>query len=212
MSDIQMSQSGLTECPVCGRSFPLTSVIEHVDRCLAGAAETPATPENAANTSPNSSHTQQKSFYDVLKSSGSKSNVSGSEKALFRGQNSAKRGNRILAGKFKITPPPKKMKIETDMESETNRNTAFSRAGRTENCELTQGKDGKPQSVAVIHKRTKEDFKPLAERMRPKTLDEYVGQSKVLGKNSLLRTLLQAEEVPSMILWGPPGCGKVRWT
>ena len=199
-----MSQSGLTECPVCGRSFPLTSVIEHVDRCLAGAAETPATPENAASTSPNSSHPQQKSFYDVLKSSGSKSNASGSEKALFRGQNSAKTGNRILAGKFKITPPPKKMKIETD--------TAFSRAGRTENCELTQGKDGKPQSVAVIHKRTKEDFKPLAERMRPKTLDEYVGQSKVLGKNSLLRTLLQAEEVPSMIFWGPPGCGKVRCT
>lgn len=49
---------------------------------------------------------------------------------------------------------------------------------------------------------------PLAERMRPKTLAEYVGQSQVLGRNSLLRTLLEAEEIPSMILWGPPGCGK----
>lgn len=51
---------------------------------------------------------------------------------------------------------------------------------------------------------------PLAERMRPKTLAEYVGQSQVLGQNSLLRTLLEAEEIPSMILWGPPGCGKVN--
>lgn len=55
-----------------------------------------------------------------------------------------------------------------------------------------------------------DQFKPLAERMRPKTLAEYVGQSKVLGSNSLLRTLLEAEEIPSMILWGPPGCGKVN--
>lgn len=50
--------------------------------------------------------------------------------------------------------------------------------------------------------------KPLADKMRPSTLGEYMGQSKVLGTDTLLRSLLESNEVPSIILWGPPGCGK----
>ncbi|XP_021352741.1 ATPase WRNIP1-like [Mizuhopecten yessoensis] len=50
--------------------------------------------------------------------------------------------------------------------------------------------------------------KPLAEQMRPKSLEEYVGQDKAVGRNSLLRSLLQSDQIPSLILWGPPGCGK----
>lgn len=49
---------------------------------------------------------------------------------------------------------------------------------------------------------------PLAERLRPKTLDEFLGQSKILGVQSLLRKSLEGDTVPSMIFWGPPGCGK----
>ncbi|XP_072139495.1 ATPase WRNIP1 isoform X2 [Mobula birostris] len=49
---------------------------------------------------------------------------------------------------------------------------------------------------------------PLAEIMRPCVLTEIIGQSKVLGENTLLRTLLESHEIPSIILWGPPGCGK----
>ena len=50
---------------------------------------------------------------------------------------------------------------------------------------------------------------PLAEQMRPKEFDRYFGQDEVIGQDSSLRTLLSAGKVPSMILWGPPGCGKV---
>lgn len=49
---------------------------------------------------------------------------------------------------------------------------------------------------------------PLATRMRPRTLDEFVGQQHVLGEGSVLRRAIAAGEVPSMILWGPPGSGK----
>lgn len=49
---------------------------------------------------------------------------------------------------------------------------------------------------------------PLAQRMRPRTLDEIVGQDRLVGKGSLLRETLENGEVHSMILWGPPGCGK----
>ncbi len=49
---------------------------------------------------------------------------------------------------------------------------------------------------------------PLAERMRPVTLDELTGQQHLTGKGSILRTAIENGKVPSMILWGPPGTGK----
>jgi putative ATPase len=49
---------------------------------------------------------------------------------------------------------------------------------------------------------------PLAERMRPATLAEFVGQPQLLGPGKLLRRVLDARELPSLILWGPPGTGK----
>lgn len=49
---------------------------------------------------------------------------------------------------------------------------------------------------------------PLAERMRPTTLDELVGQEHLTGKGSILRTAIENGHIPSVILWGPPGVGK----
>jgi putative ATPase len=49
---------------------------------------------------------------------------------------------------------------------------------------------------------------PLAERMRPRTLEDMLGQSRILGSNSMLSQSIQQGRVPSMIFWGPPGCGK----
>jgi putative ATPase len=49
---------------------------------------------------------------------------------------------------------------------------------------------------------------PLADRMRPTCLDEVVGQEALLGPGAALRSLVEAGELPSLILWGPPGCGK----
>jgi len=49
---------------------------------------------------------------------------------------------------------------------------------------------------------------PLAERLRPKNLDQYVGQEHILGKGASLRKVIENGNIPSMILWGPPGVGK----
>lgn len=49
---------------------------------------------------------------------------------------------------------------------------------------------------------------PLAERIRPQTLDELLGQEHLTGKKSILRTAIENGKIPSMILWGPPGTGK----
>ena len=63
----------------------------------------------------------------------------------------------------------------------------------------------------LFEKREKEFFKreaPLADRMRPRTLDEFVGQDHLLGQGKVLRQAIESDHLPSMILWGPPGSGK----
>ena len=51
-------------------------------------------------------------------------------------------------------------------------------------------------------------LQPLAERMRPRTLDEFIGQEKLLGPGKPLRVQIENDNVSSMLFWGPPGCGK----
>src|SRR5690606_10007730 len=53
-----------------------------------------------------------------------------------------------------------------------------------------------------------EALRPLAERMRPRTIDEMVGQRRLLAPGSALRRSVESGRVHSMVLWGPPGCGK----
>ena len=52
------------------------------------------------------------------------------------------------------------------------------------------------------------DQAPLAARMRPRSLDEVVGQTHLVAKGSPLRTLIEADKISSIIFWGPPGTGK----
>ena len=51
-------------------------------------------------------------------------------------------------------------------------------------------------------------MQPLAERLRPTTLDDYIGQKHLVGENAVLRRTIETGRIPSMILWGPPGVGK----
>ncbi len=61
------------------------------------------------------------------------------------------------------------------------------------------GPEGRPRTAAKA---------PLAERMRPRTLDEFEGGDRLLGPESLLRHAIASGAIPSLIFWGPPGCGK----
>ena len=54
----------------------------------------------------------------------------------------------------------------------------------------------------------KETEAPLASRMRPRTLDDFVGQLHLVGEGHVLRKMIDSGTVPSMVFWGPPGCGK----
>lgn len=56
--------------------------------------------------------------------------------------------------------------------------------------------------------KSSQDIAPLATRLRPRSLEEFIGQEHILGKRKPLRRMIEKGKVSSMILWGPPGCGK----
>jgi len=65
--------------------------------------------------------------------------------------------------------------------------------------------------VDLFERKIREYYKknaPLADRMRPRTLDEFFGQEEVVGEGMFLRSALEGDRLPSLILWGPPGSGK----
>ena len=76
----------------------------------------------------------------------------------------------------------------------------MARSGRMDLFDRDDDDDDAPRQAAADA--------PLAERMRPRSLDEYVGQRHVIGPGRLLARLLQGGRLPSLILWGPPGSGK----
>jgi putative ATPase len=59
-----------------------------------------------------------------------------------------------------------------------------------------------------VREQRAETIKPLAARMRPRTLEEFVGQEEIIGTGRLLRRAIEADQLTSIILWGPPGTGK----
>lgn len=61
------------------------------------------------------------------------------------------------------------------------------------------------EDLFSMHTRT---LAPLADRMRPRTLDEFIGQKQIVGQGKLLRRAIEADRLTSSIFWGPPGCGK----
>ncbi|HEX4754996.1 MAG TPA: replication-associated recombination protein A [Candidatus Dormibacteraeota bacterium] len=73
-------------------------------------------------------------------------------------------------------------------------------------ADLFGGQAGPAQAGAVPGSR--HPTAPLAARMRPRSLDEFAGQERVVGPGSVLRRALEGDQLPSLILWGPPGSGK----
>ncbi|CAG8456978.1 5843_t:CDS:10 [Paraglomus occultum] len=80
--------------------------------------------------------------------------------------------------------------------------------------EKSNKKNSESKNVLVTKspKRLKQDklgaLTPLAARVRPTTLDDFIGQEQLIGPQGILRTLMEQDKIPSMILWAPCGCGK----
>ncbi|XP_029446396.1 ATPase WRNIP1 isoform X1 [Rhinatrema bivittatum] len=170
----------LVRCPVCLRELEAARINAHLDGCLKQAEPLPRGDSLAAAAPPPSPSPR-------ALQGGKRMRLSGPEEGM-----AAPSGDPVSAAPFPLFSKPR-AGAESPM-----------RAGGWAEPEGTKGlAAGAPSSLQKSL-----DGKPLADKMRPCALEDYVGQDKVLGEKTLLRTLLHSQEIPSIILWGPPGCGK----
>ncbi|XP_036374612.1 ATPase WRNIP1 [Megalops cyprinoides] len=197
------------QCPVCSGDFEASEINTHLDSCLMKHAETHALSADRGNASESgppykktrvSSESAKGEKSDSLAATGTPDSTgnrafsvsvfamfqSNRSKAPAQGERSAffcsKQGGPAGAKGAK-RPAPEEKEVSPKLQT------------------CGSGTAGPATSLL-------DSGKPLAELMRPSTLEEYFGQNKVVGENTLLRSLLESQDIPSLILWGPPGCGK----
>lgn len=165
-------------CPICSKLFPKTEIEQHANRCIFLNCSEEIQ-KRKRSPSPVIQHSQPK--------------ISNSQKSP-RDLNS-KKTKPVLSGNSKNLAP---------LFDQKSKGTTSNR--------LSQVKDDLPGNS--YHEKESNTSKklsflvPLARQVAPKSFDDFFGQSKVLGKETVLRNLLEKGEIPNMILWGPPGCGK----
>ncbi|XP_029731722.1 ATPase WRNIP1 [Aedes albopictus] len=187
MSEEPQPSSSCTRsvCPVCDKLFPMSDIEAHVDRCLflndSTAPQSTTNGTTVDGSVATAGRESKRSFSIFNKTS---PNV-GSAKRARRGEDRNSNGGHVN---------------EEDIER-----TVIDLSDEEKEKEREQSKREKAKAKAA------EDdggSVPLAEKMRPNELGDYIGQEQIIGKNTVLRTLFEKNTIPSMILWGPPGCGK----
>lgn len=178
------SEKPPSECPICTKTFPSNAIESHVNRCIFLNCES-------------------------ADSEGEKPKES---KRTFSVFSKANRSPTVQSKKFKRAEPIAKsasaptatVHLSDDDDISEEEAMALPSTSGVGTTKKASNKTNAPTSGKSSGKSI-----PLAERMRPETIDDYIGQSHVMGKNTILRKILDKNETPSMILWGPPGVGKV---
>lgn len=198
---------GSANCPICGKEVALENMNSHIDICLLpGGKELQAemqtcqqikstsTVDTPASQAPRpqgaSVMSRKRQSPKLLSGSGS-----GKQSLLAPFEDETPHHN------LENQPPTKSRKIAL---SSTPKSTKQHPVNTLESAKSATSKD--TTSIMGVGGLKA----PLAEVMRPTVIDDFVGQENIIGKNAILRAVLESGQVPSMIFWGPPGCGKVR--
>uniref|UniRef100_A0A1A7Y0C6 Werner helicase interacting protein 1 n=1 Tax=Iconisemion striatum TaxID=60296 RepID=A0A1A7Y0C6_9TELE len=185
------------QCPVCFENFTPATINDHLDACLQESSAD-SSPSAGAETGPPGKRSRVS--VEPINTPSSPSSMAGTQSRVF---------SVFQTNKEKLSVQPERSGVFTSNSpvgkgiKRVLTETKFGSAGGTE-AQLSQ-----QPKFETLPPRTLFTFdKPLAEILRPNTLEEYFGQSKVVGQQTLIRSLLDSQEIPSLILWGPPGCGK----
>lgn len=191
------------QCPVCAREFQPATINAHLDRCLT-ENENPTLSTTGVDEPPSKKSRMTTEFSPSASTvtsawSGMKSNRTA---PVFQ----YKQRMSVLASKPNT--------ISSATNKSTNRDVGQDEEDKgsdENNCKskIHGALSSTNTKSSMISLTLLNGNKPLAEKLRPTTFEEYFGQKQVLGEHTLLRTLLNSQEIPSLILWGPPGCGKV---
>lgn len=177
-------------CPICDKVFLQSEIEKHVNKCifLNSVDEHEEKQKRKRSPSPVFSRTTQKS---------PKTNVKGPSPSPTKKLKNSKASN-----SFPLKSP---VQINKPSSSSVKNNLGADSNEFREVWDENQNKNKISNSTKTLRP---SDFVPLAKRLQPTSLHDFYGQSHVLGQNTILRNLLEKGEIPNMILWGPPGCGK----
>ena len=186
-----MADDSTAPCPICRKSVPFEAINSHLDICLIpGGSElnrelVPSRLSSEGNSASTSTPLPVTSQPHTVQSTllGKRTSPSRSPTTTKKFFTTSKE-----AHQSGILPPAKSRKLG-----------AATKPGETSASRGTVDKLSVGGKLDV----------PLAELMRPTSIDSYVGQESVIGKNAILRAIFESGNVPSLIFWGPPGCGKV---
>lgn len=209
-----MNQKKQDPCPICSKLIALENLERHVNSCLDRQASPPS-PEEISDTS-----------NDIIEISSSiqvKSNKRNALSALgLKFDSSLKKNKKQESRKMSLTAKLlEERRVQAEIRKKENeipleeQFKAVAEEIMTTQVQSTQKEEVKQPRESEILKKSKEfnELKraasiPLAHRLRPKTLDDFFGQEKLLGKDGALRNMIQSDIIPSFLLWGVPGIGK----
>ncbi|XP_061653715.1 ATPase WRNIP1 isoform X2 [Phyllopteryx taeniolatus] len=203
-SDMTGTASDTVQCPICFQDFHCDAINGHLDVCL-----TKSDAHDGRLSTDSDAGTPLKKFcYEAApkKLTGGEHRTAAPSTShgafsMFRDTNTSF-PNKRLGGGAVNKAVKRSFVAETEFEpgcSGTRPNNGGQTLNATQDLNATD---------ALCLRTLLTSNKPLAEMLRPNTLVEYFGQNKVVGEQTLLRSLLDSQEIPSLILWGPPGCGK----
>ncbi|XP_045193209.2 ATPase WRNIP1-like [Mercenaria mercenaria] len=196
-------------CPVCNKKFSSSFITEHVNRCLNNDIDGCSKGDTDPSRKKRKLHSPNSGWGFLMSNDKSdKSCLSKRQKLSPRTEMQEKEGTVITIDeaddsdiKFKVSEIVGKIGKTSVTESE--------KVASNPKCAAGNSNQTGPVMDNVGNKGTSVDMSiPLAEQMRPACFENYIGQDQALGKDKMLRSLLQGDNTPSMILWGPPGCGK----
>lgn len=181
--DGEQSEKSDAECPICGKYFATDAIEVHVNRCIFFNSTTSI----SETTKDNNKRTF--SIFNANKAN-----------PLASPPGNAKKKTKNTNDKSNITTEPFASPSTSTKAFQASSATTTPKSSLDTTKQITNDstKSANPLKKSI----------PLAEQMRPETIDDYVGQSHIMDKNAVLRRILDKNETPSMILWGPPGVGK----
>lgn len=218
-NEITSSAPDSVQCPVCFKDFKATTINGHLDVCLLKSVT-----DSNPSTTPGSEPPVKKSRISAETAPPAPTvNTTEVGSSTMAGTPSSAVFSLFHPGKSKVSVPSERSGLSSCKQ--TSVGAAVSKGiKRCLPSEPEPGLSGTESQVSGPIRQTLRAShglsprtlltidKPLAEILRPNTLEEYFGQNKIVGQQTLFRSLLDSQEIPSLILWGPPGCGKVgQW-
>lgn len=213
-----MTQSKEEQCPICSKSFPVSQLYKHVNSCLDNQESKKSPSEEASEDTSGKAETPALKKRNTLSALGLKADTSSlSQKKVKKTETKKPSLTSKLLEQKRLQAEIKKRDKEIPLEEQFKAiaEDAMTQSRTQEKPLANDIEETKLQKESKFLQKAKEikELKrqasiPLAHRLRPKSLDDFFGQEKLVGENGALRNIIQADIIPSFLLWGVPGIGK----